>query len=144
MKRVTYVTLLLLLVSSTDALAHPVDDQQEPLHHLGLDDPEFFACHKHYWHCRRELNAQIREYSECIGEAKAINSILGWPEPLALVAFRDYWDVIPAHPIEDRPGDVAYCEAHIQACELTFQPLWLNACRAYVSFTKWAVFGVSQ
>lgn len=133
-----------ILLFSVVALAHDVDRNQTPFPHLGLDDPEFFQCHFDYWHCRRELNEQIRQYSECVGQARALHSILRLGPVPILEEFLNYWDVIPAHPIEDAPGDVPHCKAHIVACEATFQPNYLAACRAYVAFRKWWHFGVTD
>lgn len=136
---------LLLLVPSV-AFAHPVDLPcpqggeacQEPQAHLGLSDPEFFECHREYWHHRRQVNETIRKYSQCIGAVNEQHRLRGWPPVEPNETVLNYWDVIPAHPVVDYAGDMFLCEAQLESAiftDLLFSG-WTSACNAYLEFLR--------
>lgn len=124
------------------AVAHPVDNLCEPGKHtedgcqeatpgLHLEDPEFFAAHKAYWHCRRNLNLMIRDYASCISEVRLLQTQLG--EPNRYVGNSDllnYWSVIPAHPELDFPGELWRPVQQKKACDDTCDVLdaWFWEC----------------
>lgn len=142
--------LLLLLLFPSTVIAHPVDlpcpqggaSCQEPHVHLGLNDPVFFECHRLYWHHRRVLNEVIRRYSECAGKVKFQHQLLGWAPPLLEQMVLTYWDVIPAHPVVDRAGDLPYCEAQLDAAVYTEELFggWTSACEQYAALIEQIYF----
>lgn len=129
-------------ISFTHAQAHPVDLPcpqggeacQEPAAHLGLNNPDFFECHRQYWHHRREVNETIRQYSECIGAVNAHHYMRGWPPVAPQETVLNYWDVIPAHPVVDQAANLPYCQAQLDSAIFTDWLFsgWTEACKAYL------------
>jgi hypothetical protein len=129
-----FSTLLCLIASvlllTSLAKAHPADDACtgndnsthgcQPLYTRGnLKDPAFFAKHRTYWHHRRELNATIVRYAQCLGrvqerELVKYGQVLSYGSPDILT----YWDVIPAHPVLDE-GTIEFADASIEAAIAT-------------------------
>lgn len=139
-----YIFITMLTVSSEASHAHPVDDPCppekvtedgcQPTHgFMGLNSPEFFRAHKKYWHCRRELNKVIRDYSACVGATKDAESVLGFDYLIVSTELLNYWDVIPAHPELDYPGEVWRAESQTEACDATraIGEFYLIGCEAY-------------
>lgn len=133
--------LILLVILPSIAAAHPIDDpclpgkftedSCQPRHSfMGLDNDAFFAAHKGYWHCRRELNEDIRIYSECVGGVNDLQGLLGLAEFKPEPAILNYWNVLPAHPELDYPGQVWRPVTQMLACEATraIASLFLNTC----------------
>lgn len=107
---------VLILVFCSSAAAHPVDREREREPHLGLDDDAFFACFVEHWHCRRELEALVVDYAIETGAQNARRQDLGYPLGAYDADVLDYFQVVPAEPITERPGDIANCKAHTAAC----------------------------
>lgn len=114
-------SLIFVLLLPVVAFAHDADNlcpagtepfgcqPAEP--HLQLDDPDFAACHKTYWHHRRELEAVVRDYGACLASIWALET---WnygqaTYPVLYPTVLNYWDIIPAHPVVDRAGDLDWC-----------------------------------
>lgn len=124
------VALFLLFLPGV-CLAHPVDDPcpegkkttdgcQPVIKELGLANPEFFKAHKAYWHCRRELVVEdIVPYAKCIGKVQELQALLGLPVDEGANGLLEYWDVIPAHPELDEPGNPEVPRGQLEACEAT-------------------------
>lgn len=111
-------------------LGHPVDDACPPggrtedgcqpvIAALGLDDPAFFAAHKAYWHCRREIVVDdIVPYAQCVGEVRELERRrYGAAFSTGAENIMNYWNVIPAHPELDFPGAVWRADEQRVACE---------------------------
>jgi len=111
---------------------HPVC--QDPAPHLGLDDPNMMTCHRRYWHFRRQLVATIGLYNNCVGRVRELINIYNQAHgqaqvcdidthefnpacPVGDVGVKNYWDIVPAHVIVDKPGDLAHCEAQVEAAQ---------------------------
>mgnify|MGYP000889138680 CR=1 FL=1 len=114
-KRLLLAIVLLIPVA---AAAHPVDDVP-PFKHLGLDYQPFYACRKAYWHCFRNLANDIQNYSLCAGGVAALHAARGWPAPVLNRDIIDYFQVVPATPVEEKPRNVPYCLSFVKACEDT-------------------------
>jgi len=112
------------------AHAHPVDDPCPPgfdtedgcqpvVAALGLSDPAFFAAHKSYWHCRREIVvSDIVPYAVCVGKIQELESLLyGYVISSGHPNIMGYWNVIPAHPELDFPGQVWRADEQRLACD---------------------------
>ena len=131
--------ILLLVLIPASALAHPADAPCPPGGHtedgcqpiissLQLDNPDFFAAHKAYWHCRRELVVdELMTVAKCVGGNIEKARVLGedYLPSGSESALIEYWNLIPAHPELDQldSGDIQknIDRANIQrdACELT-------------------------
>lgn len=141
----SFLGILFILLLPTFCYAHPVDKLQEPVPELGLDNPEFFECHFDYWHCRRNLNELGVEYSKCVGAVRTLHNMLGFPPPFVEETIVHYFDVVPAHPVVDRPGDMDNCKAHINACESSHinNAPHLEGCLFYKHWLVQTFFGIS-
>jgi hypothetical protein len=122
------------------ALAHDVDKTQKRVHHLNLDNPEFFKLWFSYWHERRLLVTDMVDYARCVGEIKALYRVGGWAEfDGEETAITGYWNVIPAVPLEENPKSFKNAKKHIQAALDTraqFQYHTEN-CYAYRDYLQW-------
>lgn len=107
--------ILLSLLAST-AYAHPVDREREREPHLGLDNDAFFACFVEHWHCRRNLEDLVVQYAIETGKQFARREDLGLSPAYYDADVLDYFQVVPAEPITEKPGDIENCKAHTAAC----------------------------
>jgi hypothetical protein len=108
------------------------DGCQENTPGLGFDDPEYFAAHKSYWHERRKLAVGIVEYGICVGAVQELQAQLGEAIDPGVVALLRYWDVVPAHPELDFPGE-------------TWRPLeQAEAARATLGILEYHIWHCSQ
>lgn len=112
--RISLLVIFLLLPSLV--FAHPVDREREREPHLGLNDDAFFACFIEHWHCRRELEDLVTRYAVETGKQQARREDLGLSPALYDGDVLDYFQVVPAEPITERPGDIPNCKAHTAAC----------------------------
>ena len=114
MKRITLLILMLFLPSVY--LGHDVDREQKKVKHLKFDNEEFFELWFDYWHERRLLVKDMGEYIRCVGGIQSMYRILGWGEFNGEdFGITTYWDLIPAIPLEEKPGDLDNARAHIEA-----------------------------
>ena len=138
-----FITSIMIscMVFSSVAFAHTVDrEDQKRVKHLGLDDPEFFELWFDYWHERRELVGDMGEYNQCVGAIKQIYRIARWGEFTGENRdIIDYWDVIPAVPLEEKPGDKDNAKEHIKAGEKTRELFNYHAynCYLYRDYLEW-------
>lgn len=129
----TWFIIALTLIPSR-ALCHPVDmpcevgqlseDGCQPLNPwLGLDNPDFYEAHRVYWHCLRELVVDYTvSVAELYGKVKQRREDLNVPPMFPHVhpeEFLTYWNIIPAHPELDFPGEAWRPQALTRACEGT-------------------------
>lgn len=128
----TWFTMALTLIPSL-VMAHPVDmpcgvgqvteDGCQPVvSALGLDNPEFELAHRAYWHCRRLLVVKDTvSIAELYGQVKLRRAELSFPPlfPIHPEEFLNYWNIIPAHPELDFPGEAWRAYEQLDACEAT-------------------------
>ena len=116
--------LICILLLSTVAKAHPADDACPPGENSvdgcqpltnGLDNPEFYALHRAYWHERRLLNKTIQDYAQCIGAVRE-RQLINYGEAFTTGSqeILTYWFIIPAHPVIDE-GTLHFAKDSVQA-----------------------------
>jgi len=131
--------ILLILLLPSVVFAHDVDKEQEREKHLGFQNEEFFEAWFAYWHERRGLVKDMLAYSDCVGGIKTSYRVLGWGEftggsPDILT----YWDLVPAIPLVEKPGDMHNAAEHLKAA-LTGRAIFqghVQACENYRQFLE--------
>lgn len=130
MKQIFFL-LVIILGINRPAFCHPADHPCEPgqiteqgcqeiTPGLGLDNPAFFEAHRQYWHCRRTLvTEETVDYAICVGAVQEMEAQLGLPVEEGSQTVLGYWNLIPAHPELDRPGDPSRAYGQLDACNAT-------------------------
>ena len=137
--------LLFLLIVTTIAKAHPADDPCPPTQyvsfgcqiivpHLGLTNPTMFKLNREYWHVRRTLEGELKDYAICVGAVNERRRMRGAAPVAGEPGCMKYHEVIPATPIIERPNDLKNAQNQIDAANLTFYACSLHRyfCEKYL------------
>lgn len=141
MKVILFLAVCLMLVHP--CYAHPADDPcppgvtvsfgcQVPAVNLGLNNPAFFAVHKAYWHCRRNLEGTFQQYDRCVGAVNLRHSQTGKVPVTGAPHCVNYHEIIPATPIVEKPGDMNNANLQLLACQANDCWRHVNACWEYL------------
>lgn len=108
--------LLIVFFFYSHAFAHPIDRDAPGLPQFGTDDPAVKEVFDTYWHLRRlEFGGLVPDQMACWGAVHQLQDLLKLPRTPIPGDVGNYYNVLPAHPCEDRPGDIGYCQTHIDA-----------------------------